>query len=606
MKRLLLLLLLLALLCGCQEEPPKPQTTPVEKPPAATGTSLYLPELSPDEKGNVRAYRMEEAVEQILPLGQDVLVITQDGENYRLRILSGDSGVVRREKLLESGAMTTGGFWLGQNALCYFNAVEQVLVKLDPELMEIGRLPLQEAHLWDPLVSRDLTRLYYCVEDEIRVLNLETGVSQLLKQHTCQSQSLLGFAGEGQILLCRVTGEDGERIVFVSTADGQTLGQDDALEAFYSGEETWFLRRRDGISTEYLAGDFAGNLHALTLDPAGKQFLLCREENALVAVTPGVEETLVEAYSLQTGLCYARVGLRGIDGVSAVAAGEQGIWLSATQGQQPLLCLWNWKADPAADTASILATRYTAAQPDTKALEALQTRADGVAARYGVKITLDPSRIPQPEDYTLTGEHQPQALEQALTQLENTLAMFPQGFFPEIVEDTASEVLEISLVRSVSHDQNALQYWLGANAYIALPLGEDLEGRFYQELCHVLDNYIYANTRDMDVWDKLNPEGFRYDNSYLLYHTHGEEYLTGADRAFVDAFSRTYPKEDRAAIFRCAMMPGNEEVFAPETMQKKLRLLCFSIRSAFDWEKEEATFPWEQYLQEPLAYTKKK
>jgi hypothetical protein len=30
------------------------------------------------------------------------------------------------------------------------------------------------------------------------------------------------------------------------------------------------------------------------------------------------------------------------------------------------------------------------------------------------------------------------------------------------------------------------------------------------------------------------------------------------------------------------------------------------IREAFDLEKSKDTFPWEQYLKESLAYTKKK
>ena len=43
------------------------------------------------------------------------------------------------------------------------------------------------------------------------------------------------------------------------------------------------------------------------------------------------------------------------------------------------------------------------------------------------------------------------------------------------------------------------------------------------------------------------------------------------------------------------MTPGNSEVFASETMQKKLATLCKGIRQAFDLD-DSATYLWEQYL----------
>ena len=67
----------------------------------------------------------------------------------------------------------------------------------------------------------------------------------------------------------------------------------------------------------------------------------------------------------------------------------------------------------------------------------------------------------------------------------------------------------------------------------------------------------------------------------------------------------TFPKEDRARIFDCALAEGNAELFASKTMQNKLRQLCVGIRNAFDWKKDERAFLWEQYLETPLAYNKK-
>jgi len=75
-------------------------------------------------------------------------------------------------------------------------------------------------------------------------------------------------------------------------------------------------------------------------------------------------------------------------------------------------------------------------------------------------------------------------------------------------------------------------------------------------------------------------------------------------RAFADAMSATSATEDRSRIFHQAMKPDNAETFASETMQKKLEMLCIAIRDTWDWKKSAETYPWEQYLNESLAYQK--
>lgn len=52
-------------------------------------------------------------------------------------------------------------------------------------------------------------------------------------------------------------------------------------------------------------------------------------------------------------------------------------------------------------------------------------------------------------------------------------------------------------------------------------------------------------------------------------------------RSFVDTYSMSYPKEDRARIFEYAMTAGNEPLFAASPLQYKLKMLCQGIREAF-------------------------
>ena len=50
------------------------------------------------------------------------------------------------------------------------------------------------------------------------------------------------------------------------------------------------------------------------------------------------------------------------------------------------------------------------------------------------------------------------------------------------------------------------------------------------------------------------------------------------------------------------MLKDNQELFAQEVMQKKLKLLCEGIREAYNLKKHTEILPWEQYLVESLAY----
>ena len=107
-----------------------------------------------------------------------------------------------------------------------------------------------------------------------------------------------------------------------------------------------------------------------------------------------------------------------------------------------------------------------------------------------------------------------------------------------------------------------------------------------------------------DRWDELNPKGFAYDYDYITNMTRdGSAYLQDSNRYFIDTYSMSFPKEDRARIMEYAMTEGNEFYFQSTAMQAKLLALCQGIREAFGLRKSPETFLWEQYLNMSLAYT---
>lgn len=153
---------------------------------------------------------------------------------------------------------------------------------------------------------------------------------------------------------------------------------------------------------------------------------------------------------------------------------------------------------------------------------------------------------------------------------------------------------------------NGIQFMNGTDAYIVLAAGDTSEKALYHELYHVMETHILGNSIALDQWAKLNPVGFEYDYDYLANaQRDGSEFLQPDTRSFVDTYSMSYPKEDRARIFEYAMTAGNEPLFAASPLQYKLKMLCQGIREAFGLKKSTENFPWEQYLNQPMAYTGK-
>ncbi len=604
MKKLFLIVLCLLMLCGCSAD--KPAKTPPETTPEVTEPQ-YLPQGALAQGKELRSYSLSEPVVKLLPMGQNLLAVTfaEDG-SLRLTLLSGSQGAVLSQRTLEPGVSVDACFRANGSGVGYYCSLENTVVILDDQLHEASRIQLPQENQGCPVLAEDFSKVYYCNADQIRIFELRTGVSRLLKQHSCDAQSLIALANRESLLVCSVVGDGRAYTALVATEDGRTLGEYTNHLSFEDAGEHYYISRQDGIVTEYLFGDYSGEIQSFTLAQKGRDFAYVAGNHTMVVSEKGSSGIVLDGYTLSNGKRASRIELPGATAAHSFAGYGKSVWFVAQVGQAQSLCCWDLEASGVEDSTVYTTVRYTAQAPDQQGLAQLQARADALQQRWGVKIVVNAQDVSQSEDYTITTEHQIAALDAGLSVLETALPRFPEDFFTRIVEDTGNKMLTISLVREISDDKQSLQYWVGADAHIALVVGENVEQNFYHELCHVLDAFIYANSRDLDVWDTLNPEGFTYDYSYELYQSHGTEYLEGKNQAFVDAFSRTYPKEDRARVWEYALMPDMEATFDSEIMQSKLYLLSFSIRDAFNWKKDSRAFPWEYYLEEPLAYVKKK
>ena len=208
-----------------------------------------------------------------------------------------------------------------------------------------------------------------------------------------------------------------------------------------------------------------------------------------------------------------------------------------------------------------------------------------------------------PWDYEFEPEYLAPVLVRELSELDQRLSYYPPEILAGIKEHFSD--LTICLVRSIQGSPESgsletatgIQFYEGSRAYIAIAMGQYAERALYHELYHVMETRLLTDSTAFDRWDALNPPGFTYDLDYTAsQNRRAEEYLQPDTRSFIDTYSMSFPKEDRARIMECAMCAGKEDLFRSPAMQAKLRCLSAAIREAYGLKKSTETFRWEQYL----------
>ncbi len=617
MKRLILLLLALALLTGCTVTPV--DTTPSTEP-TVPEPGIYAPghALETQSGGAVRVFPLEGGCDGIAFMGTTLVTFAQKDGSTLVTAYGGEN-LSQRGSAQLNGQILPGNkaLRIDQQRLGYYDQADNCIVFLDSGFRETGRTYMPQNMVGAPVLSENMATVFYCTESEVRAYSLESGINRLIRQQPAQSLSVEAVLLEDSVLKCRITDNDGNRYVeFLSAQTGESLGADSSLLALTDWQNQYFLRRQDGLTAEYIFSAADGSQHCF--HPQGEASAVHDLLPLNGVVTAAEEETglHLEFFDLADGKRTGEVTLAGVKNAASLVADPQqdAVWflVSDTATEKTLLCRWDVTRSPVADAAVYTKPRYTLENPDTAALAACREKADALEQRFGVEITFVKEPL-ESEEYSLIYEHQPDVILDALDQLEQAMSIFPEGFFQTAAEISDSQKLHIGLVRGLKRKTTgvpdgiaALQYWVDGNAWMALSVGDTVQQLFIHQLAHLLDSYVYSKNVAYDEWSKLNPKGFSYDLSYFQYENREDtQYLSGKNQAFVDSYSMTYPKEDRARIFDCALAEGNEELFASKTMQNKLRQLCVGIRNAYGWKKDSRSFPWEQYLEKPLAYTKK-
>ena len=591
MKRILPLVLLLAMLCGCkntEQTPTIAATEPIESTPdaetvlASGGTYLPNSEIEKATNGALRQYTASEQLLWIAPFGNDVLLACA-GDNTRLIVLSGMKGIeVASEQLpikLDDNAVwqvTTDGF-------AYYIEAERTVVYLDKDLQKINTLQLPETITALPVIDPTGAEVYYCVEQTVYGIETARKITRPLRTNACVQQSIEGCYYEGAVLACLTQGENEKWTrVYISTENGETVHDDRGVQNLQMSGNKYLATLADGDEIRYIYGTVNGKRKSLSIPG---QLQACLAYGGAVSTVAEEGKTTLSFYALGIGKRIAEVSVSGTLQCKALAEKTDtgDVWLLTEDNT--LLC-WELSASAIADEAVYAEDYFTADVPDQEGLQACKAQADKIGEAHGVQIRIWEHALVGNDAYAVTAEFDTAVITEMLAALEKELSKYPNGFLGE----SAAKKICICLVRDMDGKAASAYYWSDGTPYIIISTGVDVGQAFEEAFCYILDIHVLGNSPLLDDWTAMNPEGFVYGG------TVDSAYLGGATQAFINSNGTVSVTEDRASIFYHAIRADSKAMFASETMQAKLLLMCKAIRDAWNLEKSQDAYLWEQHL----------
>lgn len=619
----LLLVLLCLLLCGCTQEAPDTET---EAPIVTAATvpepepiSMYDPEdpLEETYQGGLKVYPLTmRKVQGIRAMGDGLLVFSGYGSTT-LTMLTGDTLLVTASATLDFQLDPDDpSLCIQDGSLSFFDPTRNQTVVLNKALKEVRHITLTGSFTGSPILSSDQNTLFYCTSTSICAWDLETNIHRTIKELAYDAQALSGLLLNDTVLQCRI--QDGEtvRSLFLSSQTGQLLSQQDGDAVLFTEEDRYYAVLPVSEMDMLVFGQAAGNAQILyPQDLAAKPFYLPQRHAVITTSILADDRVELNCYDLDSGLCQAELTLEALQQPKSIITGSDGfVYILAYEPANDCDTVYRWEISAPVFASDAPGTVYTDVysgkeSANYEALAQCQTYAAQLSEKYGMQILVwEDALAVQPWDYELEAESLPRVLQQELALLDQRLSQYPEVVLEKTISHFTS--VRICLVRQITgtavsgslDTATGIQFLDGTDAYIAIAVGKFSEQALYHELFHVMETHILNESSALDTWNELNPEGFEYSYGY---NTAGntEEYLSGETRAFVDTYSMSFPKEDRARVWENAMLPSNGEMFTSEILQAKLAALCEGVRKAYGLRKSTETFPWEQYLETSLAYT---
>lgn len=627
MKHLPALLLTCLLLCGCVSEASAAAANPTAEPPTATGqttqsTGLYDAgsDLENRYQGGLRTYPLELPNVYGMRAMGDGLLMLSGNETTTLTLLTGDNLAVAATLHLDF-YLSAGdpSLRVSSGEISYYDPQNLQTVVLDASLKAVSHIAAPGDLVGSPILSADRNTLYYCTSNAIRAWDLETGIRRCVKEIAYPEQGITGLHYNDTVLQCRILDGGQDRTLLLAADTGRICYERSGEMALRTKDSSYYASFPTGMTYALLFGEGENTPQALTPADLTASCVFLEEQNAAVTVgTSSAGDLQLDYYDLETGLRRSTLTLVTDHQLLSVEdTPGRSIYLLIHDEDYGCETIYRWDVGTSSsllvhDTANYTGTYYTAAAPDRAGITRCQTYAAEIGRKYGIEVLVwEDAAAVEPWDYDFEAEYLVPVIQRELELLDQRLAQYPEG----VLAATASHFtsLKICLVRQLTGTAESgsldaatgLQFLDGTDAYVVIAAGKFSEQALYHELFHAMETHILNESIAFDQWEELNPSGFAYDYDYRANAQRDSGiYLQNETRSFVDTYSMSFPKEDRARIMEYAMLAGNQALFKSDTMQAKLLKLCEGIREAYGLKKSGETFLWEQYLNKSLAYQK--
>ena len=616
LKHLISLSLICLLLCGCAVPAPSEDSAPtLPDAAAASPPERFCRPGSPVEQrtqGAVQVYPLNRTDCTGLGLLGESVLLFSGKDTTTLTLIDRDGFAAASADLGIWLAPDDPSLKIGADTLWYYDHVRGEMVILDQSLRKVSGITVPGDLMGTPVLSSDHQQLYYCTPTALRAMEVDTGIRRCIREMAHGNQSVSALLMEDTILACSISDETGSHLAYISAENGRLLEESRDME-LSTADGRYYAAFPTGAVQALLFGTGPEPPQALTpADLTARCWFLPAANAVVSAALRSGDQMQLDYYDLSYGLRSASLTLDAAQLPASVAsAGDGYIYLLLYSSSDGCDAIYRWEVSQTQtqDQRNYTGAYFTAREPDLEGLDRCRDLADQIGQRHGIRVLIwEEAAAAAPWDYAFEAEYLVPVIAQALTALDRHLSQFPPG----LLADTAASFdgLTICLVRQLTASEesgnptrvNGLQYFLDGKACIAIAAGQEDGKAFFHELYHVMETRIFAHSIALDQWETLNPNGFTYDLDYRKNRNRdASAYLLEDTRCFIDAYSMSFPREDRARIMEYACTPGNERYFRSEPMQKKLRTLCQGIREAYGLEKSGERYLWEQYLYVPMA-----
>ena len=212
----------------------------------------------------------------------------------------------------------------------------------------------------------------------------------------------------------------------------------------------------------------------------------------------------------------------------------------------------------------------------------------GITVKYGIETN----------GYTVAGLStvrltDSNRINQLLNELNNNLALYPNGFFNETKQ--AGYTLTIYLIKQYSQaNVTGITDSTTKNILISLATDYSFTESLHHEIYHYIEKYMYAKGANYTTWNTLNPVGFNYgdtNSSYSFVST------GNINASFVNTYAQTDQYEDRASTFECMMDDMDARCLQTGTpIWKKAKYISEQIDAVFQTVSPNVLEYWERYV----------